>query len=63
MIIFLTILEIILIVGCVLVGYFADAVPVLTALQLPLTIICSVIGVFWLIDVIIKITNDIKGKR
>lgn len=63
MIIFLTLLLIALIVGRVVIGYFADAVPFLGSLCLPVTLICVGVGVWWLIMVGIEIYSKLKGKK
>ena len=63
MIIFLTLLEITLIIGRIIAGYYAEAVPFLGSLCLPLTLICVGVGVFWFVFVCIEIYNKLKGKK
>lgn len=62
-IIFLTLLLIALIIGRVVAGYFARAVPFLGALTAPLTAICVIAGVLLGIFIAIEIYNNVKGKK
>lgn len=63
MTIFLTVLFIVLIIGSIVVGYFAEAVPFLGTLSIPLIIITVIIGIVWAVFVGIEIYNKLKGKK